>query len=175
MATIPGGTHFSSRDVRRLKTQLGGVKLSWEGCHESRRCSRDTYPESYITEYTSTRRLCGEASRKSSWGRTLASTARPLADASSFFATATRESACQAFRVHLTEIVCKVGLHKSIPAQIRQLIVYASKVSELRVYEDPKPHAWSMCAACFCPCISQSRATLPGQSRYQTSEFLNTF
>ena len=24
----------------------------WEGCRESRRCSRDTYPESYITEYT---------------------------------------------------------------------------------------------------------------------------
>jgi len=24
----------------------------WEGYHESRRCSRDTYPESYITEYT---------------------------------------------------------------------------------------------------------------------------
>ena len=27
----------------------------WEGCRESRRCSRDTYPESYITKYTSTR------------------------------------------------------------------------------------------------------------------------
>ena len=25
---------------------------SWEGCRESRRCSRDTYPESYITKYT---------------------------------------------------------------------------------------------------------------------------
>jgi len=24
----------------------------WEGYLESRRCSRDTYPESYITEYT---------------------------------------------------------------------------------------------------------------------------
>ena len=24
-----------------------------EGCREGRRCSRDTYPESYITEYTS--------------------------------------------------------------------------------------------------------------------------
>jgi len=23
----------------------------WEGYHESRRCSRDTYPESYITKY----------------------------------------------------------------------------------------------------------------------------
>ena len=28
----------------------------WEGYHESRRCSRDTYPESYITKYTSIRR-----------------------------------------------------------------------------------------------------------------------
>jgi len=24
-----------------------------EGCRDSRRCSRDTYPESYITKYTS--------------------------------------------------------------------------------------------------------------------------
>jgi len=29
----------------------------WEGCHESRRCSRDTYPESYITKYTGIRRI----------------------------------------------------------------------------------------------------------------------
>ena len=28
----------------------------WEGYRESRRCSRDTYPESYITKYTSIRR-----------------------------------------------------------------------------------------------------------------------
>ena len=28
----------------------------WEGCRESRRCSRDTYPESYIIKYTSIRR-----------------------------------------------------------------------------------------------------------------------
>ena len=28
----------------------------WEGYHESRRCSRDTYPESYITKYTSIQR-----------------------------------------------------------------------------------------------------------------------
>ena len=28
----------------------------WEGCRESRRCSRDTCPESYITKYTSVRR-----------------------------------------------------------------------------------------------------------------------
>ena len=29
----------------------------WEGCRESRRCFRDTYPESYITKYTSTRKV----------------------------------------------------------------------------------------------------------------------
>jgi len=29
---------------------------SWEGCRESRRCPRDTYPVSYITKYTSIRR-----------------------------------------------------------------------------------------------------------------------
>ena len=28
--------------------------------HESRKCSGDTYPESYITKYTSIRRLTGE-------------------------------------------------------------------------------------------------------------------
>ena len=31
--------------------------LNWEGCCESRRCSRDTYPEAYIIKYTSVRRL----------------------------------------------------------------------------------------------------------------------
>ena len=30
-----------------------------------------------------------------------------------------------------------------------------------------------MCAACFCPCISQSRATPLERSRFQTSEILN--
>ena len=29
----------------------------WEGCRESRRCSRDTYPESYVTKYTSILRV----------------------------------------------------------------------------------------------------------------------
>ena len=37
----------------------------WEGCRESRRCSRDTYSESYITKYTSirrkTHRLCSSS------------------------------------------------------------------------------------------------------------------
>ena len=32
-------------------------KPLWEGYHERRRCSSDTHPESYITKYTSTRRL----------------------------------------------------------------------------------------------------------------------
>ena len=35
---------------------LTGISF-WEGCRESRRCSRDTYPESHITKYTSIRRL----------------------------------------------------------------------------------------------------------------------
>ena len=33
----------------------GSIPL-WGGYHESRICSRDTYPESYITKYTSIRR-----------------------------------------------------------------------------------------------------------------------
>ena len=32
------------------------LRVGWEGCRESRRCSRDTYPETYITKYTSMRR-----------------------------------------------------------------------------------------------------------------------
>ena len=32
--------------------------LHGQGCRGSRGCSRETYPESYITEYTSVRRLC---------------------------------------------------------------------------------------------------------------------
>jgi len=40
-------------DRRRDHTLAGPL---WEGYHESKRCSRDTYPESYITKYTSIRR-----------------------------------------------------------------------------------------------------------------------
>ena len=40
--------------------------------------------------------------------------------------------------------------------------------------EDPRPHAWSMCAAFLCPCIFQSPAAPLERSHYQTSEFLNT-
>ena len=39
--------------------------------------------------------------------------------------------------------------------------------------EEPRPQAWSMCASCFRPCISQSRATPQGRSRYQM-EFPST-
>ena len=45
---------------------------------------------------------------------------------------------------------------------------------ELKGYEpceDPRPHAWSMCAACCCPCMTLSRATPLGRSRYPTSQF----
>jgi len=35
---------------------LNGLSFIWQGCRESRRCSRDTYPKSYITKYTSIRR-----------------------------------------------------------------------------------------------------------------------
>jgi hypothetical protein len=35
--------------------------------------------------------------------------------------------------------------------------------------EDLMPRAWSVCAACSCPCISLSRATPLGRSRYQKS------
>jgi len=37
-------------------TLHGADRLRSEGYRESRRCSRDTYPESYITKYTSIRR-----------------------------------------------------------------------------------------------------------------------
>jgi hypothetical protein len=38
---------------------IGSMDFHSEGCRESRRCSRDTYPESYINKYTSIRRLFG--------------------------------------------------------------------------------------------------------------------
>ena len=38
------------------RPKIGGLN-SWEGCHQSRRCSRNTYSESYITKYTSIRRF----------------------------------------------------------------------------------------------------------------------
>ena len=40
--------------------------------------------------------------------------------------------------------------------------------------EEPKLHAWSTCAACFCPCTSLSHETPLGRSCYQTSELPTT-
>ena len=39
--------------VSQLTIDSGLVGSLWEGYHVSRKCSRDTYPESYITKYTS--------------------------------------------------------------------------------------------------------------------------
>ena len=46
-----------SRVANWNKRPSNCLTVLWEGSHESRRCSRDTYPESYITKYTSIRRL----------------------------------------------------------------------------------------------------------------------
>jgi len=50
-------TDFSQVDMLGLRFNLvnSGAVID-SGCRESRRCSRDTYPESYITKYTSIRR-----------------------------------------------------------------------------------------------------------------------
>jgi hypothetical protein len=42
--------------VQGSNPQPSFMVWGWEGYHESRRCSRDTYPESYITKYTSVQR-----------------------------------------------------------------------------------------------------------------------
>jgi len=47
--------HIRVRGLRRKFWQILAGPL-WEGCCESRRCTRDTYPESYITKYGSIRR-----------------------------------------------------------------------------------------------------------------------
>jgi hypothetical protein len=48
------------RPVDELKVLTSLVRTIdgklWEGYHESRRCSRDTYPDSYITKDTSIRK-----------------------------------------------------------------------------------------------------------------------
>ena len=66
----PGSSSFSASSfLSSPSPACKGLNLSakgmvaptfplWEGYRESRRCSRDTYPESYITEYTSIRRKC---------------------------------------------------------------------------------------------------------------------
>ena len=61
-----GAWGYSPKQSNRLWTFRSGRRLSRalrEGCRESRRCSRDTYPESYITMYTSIRRKKGVAQR----------------------------------------------------------------------------------------------------------------
>jgi len=40
-------------DATCVHITLRVVMYDREGYHESRKCSRDTYPESYITDYTS--------------------------------------------------------------------------------------------------------------------------
>ena len=42
--------HLFSRGGRLRVGWLNGFSFIWEGCRESRRCSRDTFPESYITK-----------------------------------------------------------------------------------------------------------------------------
>ena len=43
--------NFTCVAVERGGNNLNGLIDSWEGCRESRRCSRDTSPESYILVY----------------------------------------------------------------------------------------------------------------------------
>ena len=47
---------FCCHKVIRLEMFRTLAGPLWAGHRESRRCSRDTYPESYITKYTSIRR-----------------------------------------------------------------------------------------------------------------------
>ena len=55
-----GGTFLRARSSDRLR-------VGWEGYHESRRCKRDTYPESCITKYTSIRRNQSIWSNREGW------------------------------------------------------------------------------------------------------------
>ena len=45
-------TRMSMRMSVLIDSGLVGSTDFWKGFRESRRCSRDTYPESYITKYT---------------------------------------------------------------------------------------------------------------------------
>ena len=50
-------TPWTSIGQQKLITdKIPGLSGLWDGLRESTRCSRDTYPESYITKYTSVRR-----------------------------------------------------------------------------------------------------------------------
>jgi len=53
------GTASKEQHLSRSPAALRNTQstIRSEGCRESRRCSRDTYQESYITKYTSIRRL----------------------------------------------------------------------------------------------------------------------
>jgi len=52
-ASLLGG--IRAIDTASVRPSLKFAVVLWEGCRESRRCSRDTYPESYTTKYTSIR------------------------------------------------------------------------------------------------------------------------
>jgi len=43
--------HLYRKSVTRVEKAFLAVKKVWDRYHESRRCSRDTYPESYITKH----------------------------------------------------------------------------------------------------------------------------
>ena len=52
----PHTTKFRTEEAHASRDHTLAVPL-WEGCGESRRCSRDTYSKSYITNHTSIRML----------------------------------------------------------------------------------------------------------------------
>ena len=54
--SLPHNTHTHTCNIALMVQCLHGSDRLWAGYHESRRCSRDTYPESYITKHTSIRR-----------------------------------------------------------------------------------------------------------------------
>ena len=46
----------STNQEKIYEHMVDSAATLWEGCRESRRCSRNTYPESYTTKCTSIRR-----------------------------------------------------------------------------------------------------------------------
>ena len=54
--TGPGRAAGRDLLITSDRLRVGWLNGLWEGYHESRRCSGDTYPESYITKYPSIRR-----------------------------------------------------------------------------------------------------------------------
>jgi hypothetical protein len=53
--------HSSGKHAQNaFSNRMHGLGTSLGGYHETRRCSRDTYPESYIIKYTSMRTLIRE-------------------------------------------------------------------------------------------------------------------